>query len=372
MTGVYLCAAMTPAIRWAGLRFPIAPKKRLRRIAIHPVFSFLFSVGELAIHAVILRWLGLFPAVMTSLAATFALLITIGFHQNMLTYWTILGVIYAVRLYRRYQEREKEALRLELSASELRTQSMRAQLGALKSQLQPHFLFNTLNAIMVLVRQQKTQDAEETLVRLSDLLRSVLEDVEAQEVPLRRERFVTFGVMGPGLFGFGVAIATERDLGLLRLKRALPAPPFASLVAKMAMAMLFVAIIMATMIAASRLGPLRFSAGQWARLSAVSIAGTLPFCAMGLLIGTLAGGKSAPAFVNLLYLPMIYLSGFLIPLPASMQSVAAASPAYHLHQLALAAIGAPAQGSPAVHFLVLALLTGIVSRLAVRRLARAA
>ncbi len=57
----------------------------------------------------------------------------------------------------------------------------------LKNQLQPHFLFNTLNAIMVLVRQEKGRQAEEMLARLSDLLRCVLEDVEAQEVPLRRE-----------------------------------------------------------------------------------------------------------------------------------------------------------------------------------------
>jgi LytS/YehU family sensor histidine kinase len=54
-------------------------------------------------------------------------------------------------------------------------------------QLQPHFLFNTLNAIMVLVRQQKGLQAEEMLAHLSDLLRCVLEDVEAQEVSLRRE-----------------------------------------------------------------------------------------------------------------------------------------------------------------------------------------
>jgi len=54
-------------------------------------------------------------------------------------------------------------------------------------QLQPHFLFNTLNAITVLVRQQKSKDAEQMLGHLSDLLRGVLEDVDAQEVSLRRE-----------------------------------------------------------------------------------------------------------------------------------------------------------------------------------------
>jgi LytS/YehU family sensor histidine kinase len=64
---------------------------------------------------------------------------------------------------------------------------MSAQLNALKMQLQPHFLFNTLNAITVLVRQQKGKDAEQMLDHLSDLLRGVLEDVDTQEVSLRRE-----------------------------------------------------------------------------------------------------------------------------------------------------------------------------------------
>jgi two-component system LytT family sensor kinase len=54
-------------------------------------------------------------------------------------------------------------------------------------QLQPHFVFTTLTAIMVLVRQQRGREAEETLARFSDLLRAVLTDMDAQEVPLDRE-----------------------------------------------------------------------------------------------------------------------------------------------------------------------------------------
>jgi LytS/YehU family sensor histidine kinase len=54
-------------------------------------------------------------------------------------------------------------------------------------QMHPHFLFNTLSAIMVLVRQRKGQEAETMLSRLSDLLRHTLDDVETQEVPLWRE-----------------------------------------------------------------------------------------------------------------------------------------------------------------------------------------
>jgi sensor histidine kinase YesM len=117
----------------------------------------------------------------------FIFLLILAFHQGIVTYFTVLSIQYGFRYYRQYREREQQALRLELHTSELETQLVNAQLSALKMQLQPHFLFNTLNAIMVLVRQQKGLQAEEMLAHLSDLLRCVLEDVEAQEVSLRRE-----------------------------------------------------------------------------------------------------------------------------------------------------------------------------------------
>jgi ABC-2 type transport system permease protein len=182
--------------------------------------------------------------------------------------------------------------------------------------------------------------------------------------------FSVFGVMGPGMFGFGVTVAMEREQGLYTLKRALPMPPAASLLAKTLMSMLFVAIIMITMIAAAPLGHIRLAAGQLVGLSAVNILGAAPFGAIGLFIGTWASAKSAPAFVNLLYLPMIYLSGFLIPLPKSFQWIESISPAFHLHQLALRAIGAPSLGSPLLHVAVLAGVTLTLTALAVRRLAR--
>lgn len=182
--------------------------------------------------------------------------------------------------------------------------------------------------------------------------------------------FAVMGVMGPGMFGFGITVATEREQGLLQLRRALPAPPAASLLAKMLMAMLFVAIIMASMAAAAPLGHMRMAAGRLLALSLVNIAGSLPFCALGFFIGSLASAKSAPAFVNLLYLPMIYLSGILFPMPKSAEWISRLSPAYHLDQAALAAIGAPSQGVLTVHIAVLAAITVAFTALAVRRLAR--
>jgi LytS/YehU family sensor histidine kinase len=138
--------------------------------------------------------LGLERQWMQQIDNAIAVVLIFGFHEGVLAYWVILSVQSAYRYYEKYQERAREALKLELHASklelhasELKAQIVQAKLGALKMQLQPHFLFNTLNAIVALVRQQKGLQAEEALTYFSDLLRAVLDDRDAQEVPLNRE-----------------------------------------------------------------------------------------------------------------------------------------------------------------------------------------
>jgi two-component system LytT family sensor kinase len=187
LVGVYLWAFLMPGILWLGRRFPIERRNWVRRVALHLLLGVTVSLVQLAIEAAILSRLGVFPALMSTFVSTFAFLLVVGFHTGVMTYFEVLGVQYGITYYQNYQERKQEALRLELRSSELQSRLVQAQLGMLKMQLQPHFLFNTLNAIMVLVRQQKSKEAEQTLAHLSDLLRCVLEDVEAQEVPLRRE-----------------------------------------------------------------------------------------------------------------------------------------------------------------------------------------
>ncbi|MEO5510064.1 MAG: histidine kinase [Longimicrobiales bacterium] len=95
-------------------------------------------------------------------------------------YGTLASIGYATDFYRRLRERE-------LIAVELQSQLKDAQLGALRMQLQPHFLFNTLNTIAMLVREGETQTSVRMLARLSDLLRHLLEDEGDQEVPIREE-----------------------------------------------------------------------------------------------------------------------------------------------------------------------------------------
>jgi sensor histidine kinase YesM len=187
LVGIYVFAFLTVGVLWLGRRFPIQRRNWLRRTALHLLFSLCFSLLDLAIAAAIFPYLRVVPSVFKDFSSTFGFLLVIDFNSTVLGYWTVLGAQAGLRYYRGYQERERHALRLELQASELKTQLAHAQLNALKMQLQPHFFFNTLNAITVLVRQSKGELAEEMLARLSDLLRCVLEDVNAQEVPLRRE-----------------------------------------------------------------------------------------------------------------------------------------------------------------------------------------
>lgn len=183
--------------------------------------------------------------------------------------------------------------------------------------------------------------------------------------------FDVMGVMGPGLFGFGMVVAMEREQGLFTLKRALPMPAGASLLAKLLMAMLFGSLVTITMIvAAITLGHLPITAAQGLTIAKANILGALPFCAMGLLIGTLTTAKSGPAFTNLIYIAMIYLSGIMFPLPSSMKTSAQIWPAYHLQQLTFIELGATDMGGPLVHVAVLAGITVVCAGLAIRRLAR--
>jgi two-component system, LytTR family, sensor kinase len=187
MVGVYVWFLLTPAILWAGRRFPPDRNRWLRRTLTHFALSVAAAVLQLSIESGILHTIGVFPGFMFSFQSTFKFLFVLSFHQALLMYWTIIGIQYGFGWYERYQERRREALRLELRSSRLEGQLAQAHLSALTMQIQPHFLFNTLNAIVVLVRQQKGREAEEMLSRLSDLLRCVLDDLESPEVPLYRE-----------------------------------------------------------------------------------------------------------------------------------------------------------------------------------------
>jgi ABC-2 type transport system permease protein len=158
-----------------------------------------------------------------------------------------------------------------------------------------------------------------------------------------------FGMMGAALFGFGVGVAIERGQGWLLLKRATPMRPSSYFLAKIATAMLFGGLGLTMMSVLGVLfGSVRLLPSQWALLGTVVLFGSLPFCAMGLLLGLVLGPNSAAPIVNLIYLPAAFASGMWLPiqfLPPFFKALAPALPSYHLAQLALSVLGA-SQGAP--------------------------
>ncbi|MDO8542890.1 MAG: sensor histidine kinase [Opitutaceae bacterium] len=99
---------------------------------------------------------------------------------DMAYYWAVLAFGYSLEIYHRYKSEE-------LKAAQLESRLIETELKALREQMRPHFLFNTLNTIAVLVREQKNDEAVTLIARLSSLLRMSLEQTRTPEVTLRQE-----------------------------------------------------------------------------------------------------------------------------------------------------------------------------------------
>ena len=151
--------------------------------------------------------------------------------------------------------------------------------------------------------------------------------------------FAAFSMMAvtmPAMFGIGVSLALERDMGLLRLKRAQPAPPAAWVVAKILAGLVLAVLAYAPIaILAITTGKLALAPGQVLAMSVALMIGTIPFTALGLMIGSLCTGSAAPGWANVVYLPGCYLSGMFFPLPQSMYWQAPIWPQFHVEQFAM-------------------------------------
>jgi len=172
-----------------------------------------------------------------------------------------------------------------------------------------------------------------------------------------------FGVIGANLFSFGVGIAVERGQGWMLLKRAMPLPPVIHFLARMVVGMVFSLLILAGLFALGAFfGDVSLPLLTWLKLAAWLTVGGLPFAAFGLFFGYLCGPNSAPAVINLIYLPMAFASGLWLPyeiLPGFFKALAPWLPAYHLAQQGLGIIGARTHASWAHSLTYLAIFTAI-------------
>jgi len=166
----YGWAVLAPGIIWLARRFPFERSRWPGIFALHMAASIGVAFVKWQLDNLLRNYLLGLPRP-TTLFSTF--------HQSLVTYWLLAGATQAYLYYRRYRQGE-------LRGAQLSTQLAQAQLQALRMQLHPHFLFNTLNAISTLVHRDP-EAADRMIARLSELLRLTLENVGVQEVPLAQE-----------------------------------------------------------------------------------------------------------------------------------------------------------------------------------------
>jgi sensor histidine kinase YesM len=151
-----------------------------------------------------------------------ALRVVLSSALDLLAYGALLGLTHSVLFYRRFREREHRAMTLESNLAN-------ARLNALRAQLQPHFLFNSLNAIAALLRRDPRL-AEATLMSLSDLLRLALSQSEQRELPLREELHFIERYFEIQRTRFGEQLRFEQDIEPAALDCLVPTLLFQPLV----------------------------------------------------------------------------------------------------------------------------------------------
>lgn len=177
----YSWALLTPGILLLSRRFPLGQRTWTESLPVHLVGVVVATLAHVAMTVSGQRAINAIVGDLSSgtWLAQFQRMFFLNFDWEMMTYWAIIGVSHSLRF---HHEARNRALR----ESQLETSLVEAQLQALQRQLQPHFLFNTLNTISALMHRDV--DAADTMIaRLSDLLRLSLKTVGIQEVALKDE-----------------------------------------------------------------------------------------------------------------------------------------------------------------------------------------
>jgi two-component system LytT family sensor kinase len=179
LLSAYIWAAFTPAVVWIARRCLPRKASWAAPIGALSAASLVLPVLHCAVYQLVYPLLMGFPCVVSVQLAALPQLLPLFFPTHFVTFWAIVGATWTVTYANLSRERE-------LRASQLKTRLASARLQALKIQLHPHFLFNTLNSILPLVFRDG-EAASRTVVRLGDLLRLSLQNETSDLLPLRKE-----------------------------------------------------------------------------------------------------------------------------------------------------------------------------------------
>lgn len=188
LTCYYSWAVLTPGVFWVARRWRFGRRSGIatliRNFCIHIPLSVVFTAAALFLSHVFYDLL--MHGNVSDLGAWVHRLRFTSFLKDFPLYWSALAAANVLSSFKALREKERLAAHLELERSQLESSLRQAQLDALRMQLNPHFLFNTLQTVSVLMMDD-TASANRMLIRLSDLLRSTLRTSVASLSPLHEE-----------------------------------------------------------------------------------------------------------------------------------------------------------------------------------------
>jgi len=197
----------TPVVLWLGHKFPANQWKRPSTWVAHLAACAVLGLSSSAWVAMWEEWLN--PWALTPGPNPFVRLVLSKFYNGMLStvilYGLVLLVGHILASQRRFAMQQAQT-------AQLNEQLSKVQLSALRRQIEPHFLFNTLNSIAGLVREQRNEAAVTMIVRLSEFLRRVVNDSDRQQVALAEELDFTEKYLDIQKARFGDRLAFTLDI----------------------------------------------------------------------------------------------------------------------------------------------------------------
>ncbi|KAB2877917.1 hypothetical protein F9K33_15100 [bacterium] len=186
MTGTYTLFLLFPLLLFIMMRLRIRLSNWYWTVPLHLLITVVYGVAHTLLMTISRVWLYAKFDLGTYYFGEPYYRFLMEYHKQFLVYWLILATVYTIDYYLKTREREKMGAELKLKTAQLQSELMTAQVRSLKGQLQPHFLFNTLNMISSFMYDD-VKKADKMMAQLSSMLRVLLDTSELPKVSLKHE-----------------------------------------------------------------------------------------------------------------------------------------------------------------------------------------